>query len=255
MTDAEGISVEDAIRAFGLDPGQIGEAVVDPGAIGFVEIHIEQGPVLEAGSCSVAAVTDIVGQTRMSLRFAGHANHAGTTPMHLRHDALAGAAEWIAAVERIARDTEGLIATVGKIEIEPNAANVVPGVAAVSLDLRYSSDPARAAALETLLARAGEIADRRGLALESKRLMDQPAVPMDERLTAFLVEAMEALDLPPKSMPSGAGHDAMVMAAKVPAAMLFLRSPGGISHHPDEAVREIDVENALRVAASFLERL
>jgi allantoate deiminase len=85
--------------------------------------------------------------------------------------------------------------------------------------------------------------------------MDQPAVPMDERLTAFLVEAMEAHDLPPKRMPSGAGHDAMVMAARVPTAMLFLRSPGGISHHPDEAVREEDVENALHVATSFLERL
>jgi allantoate deiminase len=255
LKDADGITLESAIRNYGLDPARIADAALDQNTAAMLEIHIEQGPVLEAEGLSVAAVTDIVGQTRMSLRFAGHANHAGTTPMHLRHDALAGAAEWIAAVERIARDTEGLIATVGKIEIEPNAANVVPGVAAVSLDLRYSSDPARAAALETLLARAGEIADRRGLALESKRLMDQPAVPMDERLTAFLVEAMEALDLPPKSMPSGAGHDAMVMAAKVPAAMLFLRSPGGISHHPDEAVREIDVENALRVAASFLERL
>jgi allantoate deiminase len=175
--------------------------------------------------------------------------------MYLRRDALAGAAEWIAVVERLARQSEGLIATVGKIEVEPNAENVVPGIATVSLDLRHSTDSARAAALETLLARAGEIAARRGLALESKRLMDQPAVPMDERLTAFLVEAMEAHNLPPNRMPSGAGHDAMVMAAKVPTAMLFLRSPGGISHHPDEAVREQDVENALRVAASFIERL
>ena len=128
------------------------------------------------------------------------------------------------------------------------------GVAAVSLDLRHSSDTARADALELLLARADEIADRRGLALESKRLMDQPAVPMDEQLTAFLVEALEANGLPPRRMSSGAGHDAMVMAARVPTAMLFLRSPGGISHHPDESVREEDIENALRVAASFLER-
>ncbi|MGP8253759.1 MAG: allantoate amidohydrolase [Terracidiphilus sp.] len=255
LKDLEGITLEDAILNYGLDPAKIGDAALDANAAAMLEIHIEQGPVLEAEGLSIAAVTDIVGQTRMSLSFAGLANHAGTTPMHLRRDALAGAAEWIASVERLARETDGLIATVGKIEVEPNAGNVVPGVAAVSLDLRHSTDTARAAALATLLARAGEIADRRGLALESKRLMDQPAVPMDERLTAFLVEAMEAHNLPPKRMPSGAGHDAMVMAARVPTAMLFLRSPGGISHHPDEAVREEDVENALRVAARFLERL
>jgi len=255
LKDAEDIRLEDAIRKYGLDPAKIAGAVLDEHAAAMLEIHIEQGPVLEAEGLSVAAVTDIVGQTRMSLRFAGRANHAGTTPMHLRHDALAGAAEWMVAVERIARGTDGLIATVGKVEVEPNAGNVVPGAATVSLDLRHSKDSERQAQLESLLVKAGDIADRRGLTLESKRLMDQPAVPMDEQLTSFLVEAMEALGLPPKRMPSGAGHDAMVIAARVPTAMLFLRSPGGISHHPDEAVREEDVENALRVTTRFLERL
>lgn len=255
LKDADGITLEDAIRDFGLDPARIAEAALNENVAGMLEIHIEQGPILEAENLSVGAVTDIVGQTRMSVRFSGHANHAGTTPMQLRHDALAGAAEWIASVERIARETEGLIATVGRIEVQPNAGNVVPGMATMSLDLRHSTDTARQTALETLLARAGEIAGRRGLELESTRLLDQPAVPMDERLTAFLIEALEADNLPPFRMPSGAGHDAMVMAAKVPTAMLFLRSPGGISHHPDEAVREEDVQNALRVATSFLERL
>ena len=255
LKDADGISLESAIRNYGLDPAAIPGAALNANAAALLEIHIEQGPVLEAENLSVAAVTDIVGQTRMSVRFTGHANHAGTTPMHLRHDALAGAAEWIAAVERSARETDGLIATVGKIEVSPNAGNVVPGAAGLSLDVRHSNDPARAAALESLLSRAAEIAGRRGLGFESRRLMDQPAVPMDERLTAFLAEAMEALDLPPKRMSSGAGHDAMVMAPLVPTAMLFLRSPGGISHHPDEAVREQDVENALRVASRFLERV
>jgi allantoate deiminase len=255
LKDADGITLEAAIRDYGLDPAKIADAALDANVAAMLEIHIEQGPVLETEKLSVAAVANIVGQTRMSLLFAGHANHAGTTPMYLRHDALAGAAEWIAAVERFANETDGLIATVGKIEVEPNADNVIPGAVAVSLDLRHSTDSARAAALEMLLARASAIARRRSLRFESKRLMDQPAVPMDERLTAFLVEAMEAHDLPPKRMPSGAGHDAMVMAARVPTAMLFLRSPGGISHHPDEAVREEDVENALHVATSFLERL
>ncbi|MGB6726945.1 MAG: allantoate amidohydrolase [Terracidiphilus sp.] len=254
LKDADGVTLDSAIRNYGLDPAKIGDAALNQNVAAFIEIHIEQGPVLESENLSIAAVTDIVGQTRMSLRFTGHANHAGTTPMNLRRDALAAAAEWIVAVERFARQTDGLIATVGKIDVEPNAGNVVSGVAAVSLDLRHSSDTARADALELLLARADEIADRRGLALESKRLMDQPAVPMDEQLTAFLVEALEANGLPPRRMSSGAGHDAMVMAARVPTAMLFLRSPGGISHHPDESVREEDIENALRVAASFLER-
>jgi allantoate deiminase len=255
LKDADGITLESVIRNYGLDPEKITEAVLDANVAAMLEIHIEQGPVLEAENLSVAAVSSIVGQTRMSLRFAGHANHAGTTPMYLRCDALAGAAEWIAAVERLANETDGLIATVGKIEVEPNAGNVIPGVATVSLDLRRSTDSARAAALEMLLARANEIARRRSLRLESKRLMDQPAVPMDQRLTALLVEAMKANNLPPRRMPSGAGHDAMVMAARVPTTMLFLRSPGGISHHPDEAVREEDVENALSVSSGFLERL
>jgi allantoate deiminase len=255
LKDADGITLESVIRNYGLDPEKITDAVLDANVAAMLEIHIEQGPVLEAENLSVAAVSSIVGQTRMSLRFAGHANHAGTTPMYLRYDALAGAAEWIAAVERLANETDGLIATVGKIEVEPNAGNVIPGVATVSLDLRRSTDSTRAAALEMLLARANEIARRRSLRLESKRLMDQPAVPMDQRLTALLVEAMKANNLPPRRMPSGAGHDAMVMAARVPTTMLFLRSPGGISHHPDEAVREEDVENALSVSSGFLERL
>ena len=119
----------------------------------------------------------------------------------------------------------------------------------VSLDVRHADDPARKTAVEALLAQAEAIAARRGLALECTRQMDQPAVPMDERLTAFLAEAIEAAGLPAKRMPSGAGHDAMVMAARVPTAMLFLRSPGGISHHPDETVLEEDVEAALRRGA------
>ena len=159
------------------------------------------------------------------------------------------------AVETLAHTTQGLTATVGKIDVAPNAANVVPGEAVVSLDVRHSNDAARAAAVEALLADANRIAARRGLGLECVRQMDQPAVPMDERMTAFLAEAIEAAGFPVKRMSSGAGHDAMVMAARVPTAMLFLRSPGGISHHPAEAVLEEDVEAALEVGRKFLERL
>jgi allantoate deiminase len=255
LKDAGGVTLEAAIRAFGLDPAQIGEAAVDDGALGFVEMHVEQGPVLEDEGVGVAAVNAIVGQTRLSLEFIGHANHAGTTPMRLRHDALAGAAEWIAAVEALARRSEGLVATVGKVDVEPNAGNVIPGVARVSLDVRHSGDAARMAAVDTLLQQAEVIAARRGLAFVHIRQMDQPAVPMDERLTALLAEAIEAAGFPPKTMPSGAGHDAMAMAARLPTAMLFLRSPGGVSHHPGETVREEDVEAALDVGRKFLTRL
>jgi len=158
-------------------------------------------------------------------------------------------------VEALAGRTDGLVATVGKIGAEPNAGNVIAGAVRVSLDVRHADDAARESAVEGLLAQAEAIAHRRNLALHCTRQMDQPAVPMDERLTAFLAEAIEATGLPVKRMPSGAGHDAMVMAARMPTAMLFLRSPGGLSHHPDETVREEDVAAALGVCRKFLQRL
>ena len=255
LKDADGATLDDAIRAFGLGPGGIEKAAIDEDALGFLEVHIEQGPVLEAEGLQVAAVTAIVGQTRHILTWTGHANHAGTTPMHLRRDALAGAAEWIVAVESLAQRTDGLVATVGHVDVEPNAGNVIAGAVRVSLDVRHADDAARKSAVDALLAQAETIAARRGLALQCARQMDQPAVPMDERLTAFLAEATEAAGLPVKLMPSGAGHDAMVMASRVPTAMLFLRSPGGLSHHPDETVLEEDVAAALGVCRKFLERL
>jgi allantoate deiminase len=174
--------------------------------------------------------------------------------MRLRRDALAAAAEWITKVEALALATDGLVATVGKVVVEPNAGNVVPGVVKVSLDVRHAQDSARKQAIEKLIESAEAIAAQRSLTVKRTRQMDQPAVPMDERLTSFLADAIEAVGLPLKMMTSGAGHDAMVMAARVPTAMLFLRSPGGISHHPDEAVLEEDVEASLRVGRKFLER-
>ena len=151
--------------------------------------------------------------------------------------------------------TEGLAATVGRIAVEPNAANVIPGKTRVSLDVRHALDDERDAAVEELLAKARAIAERRGLALELTRQMNEPSVPMDERLTAYLVDAVESAGFPARTMPSGAGHDAMVMATRLPSAMLFLRTPGGISHHPVETVLEEDVEAALHVGRKFLARL
>jgi allantoate deiminase len=175
--------------------------------------------------------------------------------MHLRRDALAAGAEWISAVEALAQRTEGLAATVGRISVGPNVGNVVPGVARVSLDVRHAHDAVRNDAVEELLAKAEDIATRRGLALTRAGQLEQPAVPMDERLTSFLADAIQAAGFPVKTMPSGAGHDAIVMAGRLPTAMLFLRSPRGISHHPDESVLEQDVEASLLVAREFLHRL
>jgi allantoate deiminase len=255
LKDAEGVTLEGAIRAYGLDPTLIAGSAVDDDTLGFVEIHIEQGPVLEAENLKVAAVTGIVGQTRLTLEFAGQANHAGTTPMNLRRDALAGAAEWIAAVEKLAKRTEGLVATVGKIEASPNATNVVAGIALLTLDARHPHDAVRLGSVNELIEMANSIAERRSLAMQCTRPMDQPAVSMDERLTAYLADAIEAAGFPPKRLHSGAGHDAMVMASRMPTTMLFLRSPGGISHNPAEAVRTEDVESALEVMSVYLQRV
>jgi allantoate deiminase len=253
--DATGLTLADAIRAFELDPSRIEEAVLDENTAAFFEIHIEQGPVLEAEKLSVAGVSAVVGQTRMMLEFTGEANHAGTTPMVLRHDALAAAAEWINGVEQLAQSTDGLVATVGRIAVDPNAGNVVAGKATVSLDVRHPRDSVRMSAVKQLLENANAIAERRGMAVQHEAQMEQPAVPMDERLTSFVADAMEAAGIPTKHMTSGAGHDAMVLASRVPTTMLFLRSPGGLSHHPGEAVLEEDIDAALCVGRYFLERL
>ena len=255
LSDHAGITLEEAIRDFGLDPSQIHRAAIDSDVRGFVEVHIEQGPVLDQAALSVAAVTAIVGQTRGTLAFKGHANHAGTTPMHLRKDALAAAAEWISAVEERGSHTPGLVATVGKIVAEPNATNVIPGKVEVTLDCRHSDDSIRASSVRQLLAHAQAIATRRKIDVHWHEQMNQPAVPMDETLTAIMAEAIQQAGLPKMKMTSGAGHDAMIMASRVPTTMLFVRSPGGISHDPAEAVELQDVDASLQVARIFLQRL
>jgi allantoate deiminase len=264
LTDSAGITLRQSIRDFGLEPDELLDAAkteISDQAVGFLELHIEQGPVLEAEGRSLAVVTAIAGQTRCEVTFTGHANHAGTTPMSLRKDALAAAAEWIVEVEKAARhdryqrEDTGLVATVGKILAEPNAGNVIAGNIKLSLDIRSTRDTVRQSLVEELIGRAKTIAERRGLTWKSRQQLDQPAVPMDEQLSAMLMESVEAAGFPQRSMPSGAGHDAMVMATRLPTAMLFLRSPGGISHHPDEAVLEADVEASLQAGGDFLARI
>ena len=253
--DANGISVRTAIEDFGLDPREMSRAQLHPDAVAFLEFHIEQGPVLESLRRPLGVVEAIVGQTRMDLRFVGRANHAGTTPMHLRHDALAAAAEWTVAVERTAQCEPNLVATVGRLEAKPGATNVIAGESRVSLDVRHRSDDVRRRATDALVRQAEEIAQRRGLWLQGRILLEQNAVPMEPFLVDQIEEAIRKTGCEPYRMVSGAGHDAMVMAEKVPTGMIFLRSPGGISHDPAEAVLSGDVEKALECGLRLLDQL
>jgi allantoate deiminase len=252
VEDARGISLGSAMMSFGLDPSRIGECVLGSDVAGFLEFHIEQGVVLESEQLSLGVVHAIAGQSRAEFTFTGQARHAGTTPMRLRHDAVAGAAEWVSEVERLALATPGLVATVGDLRTHPGAGNVVAGQLRASLDVRHGNDAIRHQAVDQLLARAAAIANRRGLTVDSKMQMDQPAVVMDARLCALATEAIRSTGISPLSMVSGAGHDAMIVAECVPTTMIFLRSPGGISHHPDESVRPEDVEHALAAGLAFL---
>ena len=253
--DAHGRSIEDAIRDFGLAPSCVSNARAGNRTLGYLEFHIEQGPVLDRLALPLGIVTSIVGQSRLTATFIGSANHAGTTPMQTRQDAVAGAAEWITAVETRARATPGLVATVGRILALPGATNVVAGRCEASLDVRHASDETRAAAVGTLLDTARQIASRRQLSVQFDIHLDQPSVPMSSALVTTLERAVAAQGIPPHRIDSGAGHDAMIMAACMPAAMLFLRSPRGISHNPDETVAEEDVAAALGTGLAFLDDL
>jgi allantoate deiminase len=253
--DANGISVRAAIERFGLNPADIPRAAVRDDVLAYLEFHIEQGPVLESLGLPLGVVEAIAGQTRMELLFLGRANHAGTTPMHLRRDAIAAAAEWIVGVESAAQNSPGLVATVGQIEAKPGATNVIAGEARVSLDLRHRSDEARFRATEMLVRDAEEIAGRRGLTLRQNVLLNQKAVEMDSFLAEQIERAIRGASCQPHRMVSGAGHDAMILAEKIPAAMIFLRTPGGISHDLGESVETEDVAKALECGLQLLDQL
>lgn len=255
LPDRNGVTVAEAIRIFGLNLAELPNAQLATGSFAYLEVHIEQGPLLESESLPLGIVEAIAGQTRAAFIFEGHANHAGTTPMHLRHDALAAAAEWITEVETYANAHEGLVATAGKIEAHPNAANIIPGRLTATLDVRHPSDDTRTTAVNALTAAAKLAAAKRGVKLTTQTQLDQPAVLMDRHLARLLESAATAQKVPYKRMTSGAGHDAMIVARRLPSAMLFLRSPGGISHHPDERVHLHDVEAALSTTIEFLKLL
>jgi allantoate deiminase len=256
LQDDDGVSVADAIRAFGGDPEAIDACRRSSGLLrGYCEVHIEQGPVLEAEGLPVGVVSAITGLYRIGVSLRGTAGHAGTVPMASRHDALCGAAELVLAAERIARETPGAVATVGQIAARPGASNVIPGLVSLSIDLRHQDDLVRQAMYELLRARASEIAADRGLALEWEVLLSSAAVPCSPRLMAALGEAITAIGYPVRQLPSGAGHDGMVVAMLTEIAMLFVRCKGGISHNPAESVLVEDVDVAIAVLERFLQGL
>jgi allantoate deiminase len=255
-TDADGVTMAEAIRSFGGDPSRIGEDKWQGGRLlGYVEVHIEQGPVLEGLGLPVGLVTAIAGQARYRITFTGEAGHAGTVPMRGRRDALAAAAEFVLAVEAAAASREGMVATVGLLSVYPGAANVLPGEAALSLDVRHPDELVRTQSTREILEQARQIASRRSVATRYEQLSESSSVPCSPRLMALLATAVEAEGVRAVRLASGAGHDAVPMSAMTDVAMLFLRCKGGISHNPGESVTAKDVSVSIDVLSRFLELL
>jgi len=253
--DEQGVSVRKAIQDFALNPNEISKAALRDDVLGYIEFHIEQGPVLDNLGRPLGVVEAIVGQNRLEFTFSGQANHAGTTPMNLRRDALAAAAECILAVENLAQRTPGIVATVGFVEAKPGATNVIAGEACATLDIRHASERARTEALDELIRQAESSGARRGVTVKWRTLLAQHAVAMDPFLAEQIEYAIQKAGCEPHRMASGAGHDAMILAEKVPAAMIFLRTPGGISHDPAESVHLDDVARALECGQYLLTQL
>jgi allantoate deiminase len=257
LEDADGVSLRQALTAFGLDPDDIAKAARKPGEIlAYVEAHIEQGPVLEAKDLAIGVVTGIAAQLRLKARFIGEAGHAGTSPMGMRKDAIAAAAEAVLAVEAICRaGAPDLRGTVGRLLPKTGAYNVIAGEVEMGVDLRASTREVRDAAAEAIKARLAEIAAARGVRLEFTVVQDLPPTHCDPRLVRVMADAVGSVGVTPFQLVSGAGHDAMAVNALAPVAMLFIRCERGVSHNPAETVAPRDVGLAARALVAFVEKL
>jgi allantoate deiminase len=256
LTDADGISMAQAIRAFGGDPERLADAKRNADdLLGYCEVHIEQGLALESRDLPFGVVTAIAGQSRFAIDFKGQAGHAGTVPLELRRDALCAAAEFVLAAEGMARDMQGLVATVGQIAAQPGVSNVIPGLVTLSLDVRHQEDARRERACRALRQRAEQIAAARRIELDWQSVQESRAVACDPTLTEGLARAIASLGHPLLELPSGAGHDSVALSDLTSIAMLFVRCKGGISHNPAESVDEADVAVAIDALSRFLELL
>jgi allantoate deiminase len=252
----DGVSRRQALKAFGCDPSRLAEEALAPDrAVGYVEVHIEQGPVLEQEGLPVGIVTAIDGVTRGTVDVDGVAGHAGTVPMPMRKDALAAAAEMVLAIEARAQARSNLVATVGKMEVPGSAANTIPGKARFTLDVRSPSDDERTGAVADVKATIAAVAQRRGVTARLAIGHQVSAAICDERLSQQMAQAVQALGVAPRRLPSGAGHDAMAFDKIIPFAMLFVRCRGGVSHNPDEFASADDIDIAARVLSTFLDRI
>lgn len=251
--DEKGITMADAINNFGLNPADYQSAAYNFADVkGFAEVHIEQGPVLEAQKLALGAVTGLVGQSRIKLYFRGLAGHAGTTPMPGRLDAFAALSELAVFVEKYGLSIPHLVATIGMAQVRPGGANVIPGEVYFSLDIRHGDQPVLDQATEVILAEADHIAKRRGIKMEIETKEAQAVVKCDEHLVNKMAQAMEKHGHKHFRLASGAGHDTAILSKVTPTAMLFIRSPGGISHNPVETVNIEDVAEAIQVFVEFL---
>ncbi len=253
FADRDGVTFGDALKAYGKNPADIAKAAYQPGeTLGYVEVHIEQGPLLEVEDQALGVVTGIVGQSRFRVTVTGEAGHAGTVPMRLRRDALAGAAEMTLLTERIGRGEPDMVATVGRLDVSPGATNIIPAKVVFTVDLRCMNDAARKAAIEEFEREARQIAKVRKLDIGIEHFHAVNAVPCDARLQDTLASAIGSNNV--RRLPSGAGHDAQMMARLCPSAMMFVRCKGGISHNPAEYTSPADMGLAIAALIRFIER-
>jgi allantoate deiminase len=252
--DQTGKTLREVLREFGLDPARIPEVARKRGEVlAYAELHIEQGPVLEAEGLPVGVVIAINGFSRLRATLRGAAGHAGTVPMRLRRDALAGAAECILAIERIVKGQGELVGTVGRIEAKPGAINVIPGEVLFTIDVRAPQDVLRKHAVAAIRAQIEDIAKKRNLESEVELLQEFGSTACAPRLMEQMERAVERQGLPVRRLPSGAGHDGMALAAITEICMLFVRCRDGISHSPLEGITESDAAAGARVLLDFIE--
>ena len=255
-TDASGLSLGEVIQTLGASVDQLAtDALAADGWLGYVEIHIEQGPVLYERNVPVAVVTAIAGQKRVEIQFSGLAGHAGTVPMNMRQDALCAAAEFVLAVERFARVNTRLVATVGTLTVAQAASNVIPGKVTCSLDVRSNDAASLERAYGILQEMAQDIGRERGVTVNWQLIQTSDPVHCDPTLTALLAQAIDDSGFDIISLVSGAGHDGVPISRVAPIAMLFVRCFKGISHNPLEQVEVNDIAATLRVADVFMDKL